>query len=312
MDVSTVFLIDLVIIGVILYWRYKSNQNKKWGNKYKKNIEESSTQIAFRRNQQELTEKRILDPESGMRLRSLYLKTASQWTWNDCVFMLLHSEHHKELCSNDECKPIKLHARIYVAVMALYLYYGKYSCFRCGSKHCKPIYRSEILPKRYDLNDIGTNPSNWLFLCNDCYYRNIKNEYLYNGFSDPVKPRLPGEKIKYKPFHTMTPKEFEKFVASVFMKKGYSVSIVGGSGDDGVDILLKRGSVKGIVQVKRYKNKITPKMIREFAGALTGTDASEAYFVTSSDFSDNAKKWAKKTHITLVSGEMLNQWWSNL
>jgi restriction system protein len=131
-------------------------------------------------------------------------------------------------------------------------------------------------------------------------------------YLDPVKPRGIDERPRHKPFDSMTPKEFEEFVAHVFRLKGHSVKNVGGSGDDGIDLILEQRTTKGIVQCKRQESNITPRMLREFVGALVGTDAKKAYFVTSGDFSDNAREWAKKfTLITLVNGETLKRWWSS-
>ena len=120
-----------------------------------------------------------------------------------------------------------------------------------------------------------------------------------------------GEKLKHKPYNSMSPKEFEGFVASVFNNKGYMVKHVGGSGDEGIDIIIERGLTKGIVQCKRYKSNITPRMVREFAGALSASDAEIGYFVTSSDFSHNAIEWAQNTNVKLINGKTLRQWWAD-
>ncbi|MFC2052838.1 restriction endonuclease [Chloroflexota bacterium] len=261
----------------------------------------------------------FLDKEARARLIHLYNITEEQWTWGDCIFMLKHDKYHNELCINEQCKSVlSKHAPIIIAMIALYRHIGKFCCLHCGNEHCKLTYRSNIfLSIPPPLSDIGDNPSNWLFLCRDCYYRNENNEYLYDMVIDPVKPRGISERGElitpgHIPFNSMTPKEFEDFVAHVFRLKGHTVQHVGGSGDDGIDLILERRTTKGIVQCKRQESKITPRMLREFVGALVGTDAKEAYFVTSGDFSDNAREWAKKfTLITLVNGETLKKWWSS-
>ena len=52
------------------------------------------------------------------------------------------------------------------------------------------------------------------------------------------------------------PKLFEEVVGSVFRDLGYSVAVVGKSGDNGIDIILQKHNETIGVQVKRYKDRI--------------------------------------------------------
>lgn len=110
-----------------------------------------------------------------------------------------------------------------------------------------------------------------------------------------------------------SPTEFEHIVAAVLeLELGYTAKVVGGPGDDGVDIVLlnKRLAVTALVQVKRYnpKHPIENKEIRELRGAMVHKKIKRGYFVTSSYFRRNAYKYARSLDITLIDGKQLALW----
>lgn len=117
-----------------------------------------------------------------------------------------------------------------------------------------------------------------------------------------------------------TPKFFERAVIVVLDKMGYGGSsvvnlekaLVGGSGDGGIDGVIdqdKLGLDRIYVQAKRYAedNLVAPAAIREFFGSLDMKKASKGIFVTSSDYSSQAKETAEKLgkRIVLINGEHL-------
>ncbi len=54
----------------------------------------------------------------------------------------------------------------------------------------------------------------------------------------------------------LTGKEFEDLIASQFRKDGYTVRQCGGSGDEGIDLVLEIAAEKDVVQCKRWKSDI--------------------------------------------------------
>jgi len=51
---------------------------------------------------------------------------------------------------------------------------------------------------------------------------------------------------------SMSGREFEDFMAELLRTAGYKVDVVGGAGDQGVDLLMKKGSKLIAVQCKKY------------------------------------------------------------
>jgi restriction endonuclease Mrr len=108
----------------------------------------------------------------------------------------------------------------------------------------------------------------------------------------------------------LTPSEFEQYVAVLFEKAGYHVRQMGGSGDHGVDLEVKRGRTTGIVQCKRYEDAIGPSTVRELIGTMTNVGARNGFLITTSDFTEGARREAQKApyEISLVDGEGLVRW----
>jgi len=158
----------------------------------------------------------------------------------------------------------------------------------------------------------------------------LKENYPVDGGSPPPPPPdTPREQIEHAAdllkqeladeLHTklksgdVTGHHFEKIVGDVFRKLNYGVvEEIGGPSDGGVDIEIKRdgfGLDTIYCQAKKYSDAvITPKLVREFAGALEAKGANRGVFVTLSDFTEEAKNAAEsmtnKT-IKLINGSDL-------
>ena len=59
--------------------------------------------------------------------------------------------------------------------------------------------------------------------------------------------------LKLAQLTSLSPETFEEFVAELFEALGYEVEQVGGTGDEGADLRLRRGGLLAIVQCKYHK-----------------------------------------------------------
>lgn len=109
---------------------------------------------------------------------------------------------------------------------------------------------------------------------------------------------------------SLTPSEFEQYVAVLFEEAGYRVRRTGGSGDRGVDLRVNRGGGAGVVQCKRYEDAVGPATVRELIGAMTNAEVREGYLVTTSTFTAGAESEAREApyKVNLVDGEKLVRW----
>jgi HJR/Mrr/RecB family endonuclease len=114
-------------------------------------------------------------------------------------------------------------------------------------------------------------------------------------------------------FQKLGDKEFEEFVANILRKMGFNARVVGGSRDHNVDIIASKTDEFGyleqwVVQCKKYadENKVTGPMVLSLATAAAAEhNHSSACFVTSSDFTEDARDRAKHHQVRLVNGRKL-------
>lgn len=111
----------------------------------------------------------------------------------------------------------------------------------------------------------------------------------------------------------------EKIILKLLRAMGYGASEemlqhVGGSGDDGIDGVIfqdELGFHRIYLQAKRYKtgNNISTEAMNSFIGAIERKGGIGGVFVTTSDFTEGARKAATETpkHIALINGHDLGR-----
>lgn len=115
------------------------------------------------------------------------------------------------------------------------------------------------------------------------------------------------------------PAFFEDIIVRLLLKMGYGYDatagrVIGQAGDDGVDGVInldQLGVDQVYVQAKRYaaQNTIGSGAMRDFYGALGMKDVTKGIFVTTSGFSEDARRTAEKlgARIVLVDGLHLSK-----
>ena len=106
----------------------------------------------------------------------------------------------------------------------------------------------------------------------------------------------------------MDPIEFERYVGYLYQKQGYRVAMTVTSGDEGVDLYLRRGLSTAVVQCKRYSGTVGQPTVRDLYGAMVHNKARRAILVTSGVISRPAEAWAKGKPIDLIDGHELMSW----
>ena len=115
-----------------------------------------------------------------------------------------------------------------------------------------------------------------------------------------------------------SPSFFETLVVELLVTMGYGGSItdagqtVGKSGDGGIDGIIKEDKL-GLdivyIQAKRWEGQVGAKEIRNFVGALAGQKANKGVFITTSNFSKEAKSFVQQIQqkVILIDGQQLAQ-----
>ena len=71
---------------------------------------------------------------------------------------------------------------------------------------------------------------------------------------------------------------------------------VGGSGDEGIDGIIKEDRLElqvVYIQAKRWKDTVQRPEIQKFVGALRGQTARKGAFITTSNYSKGARQFAE-------------------
>jgi restriction system protein len=115
-----------------------------------------------------------------------------------------------------------------------------------------------------------------------------------------------------------SPRFFERLVVDLLVAMGYGGSrkdagqAIGASGDEGIDGIIKEdrlGLDVVYIQAKRWEGTVGRPTVQAFAGSLEGQRARKGVFITTSQFSREARDYVAiiEKRIVLVDGEQLTQ-----
>ena len=117
---------------------------------------------------------------------------------------------------------------------------------------------------------------------------------------------------------TISPIQFERLILDLLTKMGYGAGnlansqLTKASGDGGIDGIINEDAL-GLdavyIQAKKYapESKVGRPALQAFVGSLTGEGANKGVFVTTSDFSKEARDYLNKVQhrIVLINGDRL-------
>jgi len=72
------------------------------------------------------------------------------------------------------------------------------------------------------------------------------------------------------------PIAFEKYVGTLFAKRGYRVEDTRASADEGIDLIVRQGRRMAVVQCKRYQGSVDQPVVRDLYGVTLAPTATEA------------------------------------
>jgi restriction system protein len=162
----------------------------------------------------------------------------------------------------------------------------------------------------------GTRKHNEKIIDNDSNNEITPSEALeeaYQTLRNEIAEELL-EKIK-----GVSPSFFEKLVVELLVKMGYGGSridagkAIGKTNDGGIDGIIKEDKL-GLdviyIQAKRWNNNsIGRPEVQQFSGALQGQHANKGIFITTSNFTQQAREFVSQigSKIVLIDGNQLAQ-----
>ena len=103
--------------------------------------------------------------------------------------------------------------------------------------------------------------------------------------------------------------DFERLVSEYYRRKGFQVTREGGNGPDGgIDLILRQKGELYLVQCKQWKAyKVGVQPVREFYGVMAARGATGGYFVTSGEYTAEARTFAQGLNLELLDGRKLRE-----
>jgi len=128
----------------------------------------------------------------------------------------------------------------------------------------------------------------------------LRSDRKYEAFQNYQRAVLNLERKQRDFWYNLSPLEFEKEIARLYSRHGYRTTVTQASGDQGIDIIMYKGTEKTIVQCKRHRNPVGPAVVREPYGALHASYAHAGILVCVGGFTKGVVAFAQDKPITLL------------
>lgn len=139
--------------------------------------------------------------------------------------------------------------------------------------------------------------------------RSVRLTEQKNSSKKKVKP----DDIMNSDIDSLSGTDFEKLIAMYYTDQGYKVKIVGGSGDNEVDLIMEgKEGYKIAVQCKRWKNNVGNDIVLRLKAGKQFHGCYDGWIITTSHFTKDAQIAAEKLNIKLINGiqtyDMISRW----
>jgi HJR/Mrr/RecB family endonuclease len=129
--------------------------------------------------------------------------------------------------------------------------------------------------------------------------------YLGNRPTTPTARELA---LRFEAVRSMSGAQFEVFTADLFRALGHQAVVLGGAGDQGVDVIVNRRGERVAVQCKNHKRPVGNRPVQEvFAGALYH-QCAVACVVAPAGYTRGARALARSTGVSLFDADSVRQW----
>ena len=140
----------------------------------------------------------------------------------------------------------------------------------------------------------------------ECIHSITKEIVAFTEFQNKII-RKENLKQTQKFWFELSPFEFEEVVADWYKRQGYMVKVTPKSGDNGVDIIISKGSYTAYVQCKRYRtSKVDRPTLNALYGVVCADKVSQGIVVCLLGVTDGAKEFADRVGIKIVTIENLS------
>lgn len=126
----------------------------------------------------------------------------------------------------------------------------------------------------------------------------IKEDLLNNDYSN---------RITIVDIDLMSGAQFEEFLCEYFNGQGYQCSTTKASGDQGIDLIAKKGELTIAIQAKCYSGTVGNHAVMEAVAGMKYYSANRCMVITNSTFSKSASELAKANGVILWDRQVLTE-----
>jgi len=130
---------------------------------------------------------------------------------------------------------------------------------------------------------------------------------VYKNFKSAIIMHIDteGESYTIDDIDLMDGKAFEEFIAKLFTKMGYTTTITKQTGDQGIDVIAKKGNTSIGIQTKCYAGSVGNTAVQEAVGGKAFHKVDKVMVVTNNEFTQSAKELAQVNSVILWDRSML-------
>jgi HJR/Mrr/RecB family endonuclease len=101
--------------------------------------------------------------------------------------------------------------------------------------------------------------------------------------------------------------QFEEFVFVLFSRLGYVAKITKSSGDQGVDVVAEKGTMKIAIQAKCYSGNVPNSSVQQIVAGARHYNCNKKIVVTNSRFTPSAIELAHSNNVVLWDRDLLKE-----
>jgi Restriction endonuclease len=129
--------------------------------------------------------------------------------------------------------------------------------------------------------------------------------YLGNRPSTPTAKELA---LRFEAVRSMTGAQFENFTADLFRAMGHQAVVLGGAGDQGVDVIVNRRGERVAVQCKNHRKPVGNRPVQEVYAGARHHRCVEACVVAPAGYTRGAIALASSTGVSLFDADTVRHW----
>lgn len=107
---------------------------------------------------------------------------------------------------------------------------------------------------------------------------------------------------------TLSGPEFERWMANLYTGLGYPTTVLGGSGDQGVDLIVVSTDGKIAIQCKQWARPVGNSCVQEVLAGSIHHRCDEAWVVAPNGFTPGARELARSVGVKLYDAGSIREW----